>query len=67
MKAVPRLSDHIIMEDEFMKKRSLIVAALCSMCLALGNPLPVLADASKVVTLGADLTEAQKNTMMKYF
>ena len=50
-----------------MKKRSLIVAALCSMCLALGNPLPVLADASKVVTLGADLTEAQKNTMMKYF
>lgn len=67
MKAVPGLSDHIIMEDEFMKKRSLIVAALCSMCLALGNPLPVLADASKVVTLGADLTEAQKNTMMKYF
>lgn len=50
-----------------MKKRSLIVAALCSMCLTLGNPLPVLADASKVVTLGADLTEAQKNTMMKYF
>ena len=67
MKAVPRLSDHIIMEDEFVKKRSLIVAALCSMCLALGNPLPVLADASKVVTLGADLTEARKNTMMKYF
>lgn len=67
MKAVPGLSDHIIMEDKFMKKRSLIVAALCSMCLALGNPLPVLADASKVVTLGADLTEAQKNTMMKYF
>lgn len=67
MKAVPGLPDHIIMEDEFMKKRSLIVAALCSMCLALGNPLPVLADASKVVTLGADLTEAQKNTMMKYF
>ena len=50
-----------------MKKRSLIVAALCSMCLALGNPLPVMADASKVVTLGADLTDAQKNTMMKYF
>lgn len=67
MKAVPGLSDHNTMEDEFMKKRSLIVAALCSMCLALGNPLPVLADASKVVTLGADLTEAQKNTMMKYF
>lgn len=50
-----------------MKKRSLIVAALCSMCLVLGNPLPVMADASKVVTLGADLTDEQKNTMMKYF
>lgn len=50
-----------------MKKRSLIVAALCSMCLAVANPVPALADASKVVTLGADLTDAQKNTMMKYF
>ena len=67
MRTDNRLSEHIIMEDEFMKKRSLIVAALCSMCLALGNPLPVMADASKVVTLGADLTDAQKNTMMKYF
>ena len=50
-----------------MKKRSMIVAALCSMCLALSNPIPALADASKVVTLGADLTDEQKNTMMKYF
>lgn len=50
-----------------MKKRSMIVAALCSMCLALSNPIPAMADASKVVTLGADLTDEQKNTMMKYF
>lgn len=50
-----------------MKKRSMIVAALCSMCLALSNPIPALADASKVVTLGADLTDEQKNIMMKYF
>ena len=50
-----------------MKKRSMSVAALCSMCLALSNPIPALADASKVVTLGADLTDEQKNTMMKYF
>ena len=50
-----------------MKKRSLIVAALCSMCLAASTPMPVMADASKVVTLGADLTDEQKNTMMKYF
>lgn len=50
-----------------MRKRSMIVAALCSMCLALSNPIPAMADASKVVTLGADLTDEQKNTMMKYF
>lgn len=50
-----------------MKKRSLTVAALCSMCLAVSTPMPVMADASKVVTLGADLTDEQKNTMMKYF
>ena len=50
-----------------MKKRGMIVAALCSMCLALSNPIPAMADASKVVTLGADLTDEQKNTMMKYF
>ena len=50
-----------------MKKRSLIVVALCSMCLAVSTPMPVMADASKVVTLGADLTDEQKNTMMKYF
>lgn len=50
-----------------MKKRSLIVAALCSMCLVVSTPMPVMADASKVVTLGADLTDEQKNTMMKYF
>ncbi|MDO5799280.1 MAG: DUF1002 domain-containing protein [Eubacteriales bacterium] len=50
-----------------MKKRSLIVAALCSMCLAVSNPMPVMADASRVVTLGADLTDEQKDTMMRYF
>ena len=50
-----------------MKKRGMIVAALCSMCLALSNPIPAMADASKVVTLGADITDEQKNTMMKYF
>lgn len=50
-----------------MKKRSMIVAALCSMCLALSNRSPAMAGATKVVTLGADLTDEQKNTMMKYF
>ena len=52
------------MEDEDMKKRSVIVAKLCSMCLAVCTPIPAMADASKVVTLGADLTDEQKNTMM---
>lgn len=50
-----------------MKKRSVIVAMLCSMCLAVSTPIPAMADVSKVVTLGADLTDEQKNTMMNYF
>ena len=50
-----------------MKKRNLMVALLCSMCLAVSTPMPAMADATKVVTLGADLTQDQKNTMMNYF
>ena len=50
-----------------MKKRSVIVAMLCSMCLAVSTPIPAMADGTKVVTLGADLTDEQKNTMMNYF
>lgn len=45
----------------------MIAALLCSACLVAGSVNPVFADASKVVTLGADLTDAQKQTMMKYF
>ena len=50
-----------------MKRRSVIVAMLCSMCLAVSTPVPAMADGTKVVTLGADLTDEQKNTMMNYF
>lgn len=50
-----------------MKKRNMIAALLCSACLVAGSVNLVFADASKVVTLGADLTDAQKQTMMKYF
>ena len=50
-----------------MKKRNMIAALLCSACLVAGSVNPVFADASKVVTLGADLTDVQKQTMMKYF
>lgn len=50
-----------------MKKRNMIAALLCSACLMAGSVNPVFADATKVVTLGADLSDAQKQTMMKYF
>lgn len=50
-----------------MKKRNIMVALLCSMCLAFSSPIPAMADGTKVVTLGADLTQDQKNTMMNYF
>lgn len=50
-----------------MKKRNIMVALLCSMCLAVSSPIPAMADGTKVVTLGADLTQDQKNTMMNYF
>lgn len=50
-----------------MKKRNMIAALLCSTCLVAGSVNPVFADATKVVTLGADLSDAQKQTMMKYF
>lgn len=46
-----------------MKKRNLIAALLCSACLVAGSVNPVMADAARVVTLGADLTDAQKQTM----
>lgn len=55
------------MEGRSMKKRNIIAALLCSACLVAGSVNPVFADVSKVVTLGADLTDAQKQTMMKYF
>ena len=46
-----------------MKKRNLIAALLCSACLVAGSVNPVMADAARVVTLGADLTDAQKQTL----
>ena len=51
-----------------MKKVKSAAALLCSACLALsGTAIPTMADSVKVVTLGADLSSDQKNTMMKYF
>ena len=50
-----------------MKKRNLIAAVLCSACMVAGSVSPVFADGMKVVTLGADLSDAQKQTMLNYF
>lgn len=49
-----------------MKKKFSSVAAL-GLCLALGFSMGVSADSRKVVTLGADLSEQQKQIVMNYF
>lgn len=49
-----------------MKKKFTSVAAL-GLCLALGFSMGVSADSRKVVTLGADLSEQQKQIVMNYF
>lgn len=53
-----------------MKKGKLLAALLCSASMVMGSVIPsvpAMADGMKVVTLGADLSDAQKNTMLKYF
>lgn len=50
-----------------MKKRNILGAVLCSICLVASSAVPAMADAVKVVTLGADLSDAQKQTMLNYF
>ena len=50
-----------------MKKRSVIAALLCSLFMTAGGAVPAMADSARVVTLGAVLTQDQKDTMMRYF
>ena len=53
-----------------MKKGKLLATLLCSASMVMGSmvpSVPAMADAMKVVTLGADLSDEQKNTMLKYF
>lgn len=50
-----------------MKKKWLSGLLVGSLCLALGFSGTVYADGQKVVTLGADLTDDQKATVLKYF
>ncbi|RGD65239.1 DUF1002 domain-containing protein [Lachnospiraceae bacterium OF09-6] len=49
-----------------MKKRILSSIAL-GLALTIGCAVPAMADSRRVVTLGADLTQDQQNTMLKYF
>lgn len=49
------------------KRMKKIVALMLSAFLLLFATLPVYADATRVVTLGADLTDEQKQTMWDYF
>ena len=53
-----------------MKRRKMFESLLIAVSLLAGSILPVLpakADAMRVVTLGADLSQAQQDTMLKYF
>lgn len=48
-------------------KKKLFGGMVLGVCIALGSAMPVLADSRKVVTLGADLSQEQQDTMMRYF
>ena len=49
-----------------MKKR-ILSSIVLGLALTLGCAMPAMADSRRVVTLGADLTQDQQNTMLKYF
>ncbi|MDO4344365.1 MAG: DUF1002 domain-containing protein [Eubacteriales bacterium] len=48
-------------------KKKLLSSMILAFTVALGCAAPAMADSRKVVTLGVDLTDEQKNTMMRYF
>ncbi len=48
-------------------KKLWIKGLLLGACAALLGSVPAMADSRKVVTLGADLTQEQKDTIMRYF
>ncbi len=50
-----------------MKKRRVLGALLCSICLAMPLSSTAFADGQKVLTLGVDLSAEQQNAIMKYF
>ena len=51
-----------------MRKRKLLAVILSALCVAAAIPsTPAFADGQKVVTLGADLSEEQKQAILRYF
>lgn len=48
-------------------KKKLVSSMILALTVALGCVVPAMADSRKVVTLGADLSQDQKDTMMRYF
>ena len=51
-----------------MRKRKLLAVVMSALCIASAIPsVPAFADGEKVVTLGADLTEDQKQALLRYF
>ncbi|MDY3918480.1 MAG: DUF1002 domain-containing protein [Candidatus Limivivens sp.] len=50
-----------------MSKKKFAAALIFGICLTFGLSFTSFADASKVVTLGADLTQEQQDMMMRYF
>ncbi len=47
--------------------KKLLTSMILGLTVAIGCAVPAMADSRRVVTLGADLTEAQQNTMLRYF
>ncbi len=51
-----------------MRKRKLLAVILSALCIAAAIPTaPAFADGQKVVTLGADLSEDQRQAILRYF
>lgn len=51
-----------------MRKRKLLAVIMSALCITAAVPsVPALADGQKVVTLGADLSEEQRQAILRYF
>ncbi|WP_235248655.1 DUF1002 domain-containing protein [Faecalicatena contorta] len=58
----------MVITPRIMKKFKKVLPVMMAAVLTFGSiPMTVCADSSKVVTLGADLTEEQKTSMYEYF